>query len=459
MDHPPPVLGVGADDRAQQHHAGVVHEDVEPAEFLPGAADGVAAGGLVGHVEVEREDRRPAVTEPRGERVQPVPASGADGDRGAGLGQGDGGRLADTRRRTGHQRDLALQGATDLESREPPPAPPRAAHLLPLPPAGPVHTGSCSGRGERHPEAVDGQAQQHRPRPQQVAHPRGAGAPRGRRGARRRRPGRSAAPRAAPGCWPTPSAGTPAGRAGSRVRLAGVSAPVQPACGGRRRAAGRGPPRRPGAARTSSIRSWSRRRSASRAGEREVLRRDHADQRLRQVEVDVRVHAEQDVRLGRQAGLRAERQPPRLGDLGRVRAVRLEGVEVEAGEVDVPAGHPVRVLERAAVQGRRDRAGGAQVRAEEEPARVPVALQRPEQGRHARRRARRRPGARLPTDGLQSSASRPSSGGRAMPASTGGRCGWSRPRIRAACRASSRFSRSVGSVVNGPSIRSSLPIR
>ena len=39
LDHPAPLARVGADHRAEQHHARVVDEDVEPAQLLLRARD------------------------------------------------------------------------------------------------------------------------------------------------------------------------------------------------------------------------------------------------------------------------------------------------------------------------------------------------------------------------------------------------------------------------------------
>ncbi len=42
-------------DRTELGVPGVVHDDVEPAEVLPGPLDGLDDGGLVGHLQLQRE--------------------------------------------------------------------------------------------------------------------------------------------------------------------------------------------------------------------------------------------------------------------------------------------------------------------------------------------------------------------------------------------------------------------
>ena len=66
-DHPVPLLDRRVDDRAEQHHAGVVDDDVEPAELGDGALDGGDRLVAVGDVGLDREPAELA-----GERVEPV---------------------------------------------------------------------------------------------------------------------------------------------------------------------------------------------------------------------------------------------------------------------------------------------------------------------------------------------------------------------------------------------------
>ena len=54
-DHAAPVVQRGVGHRPEQHHAGVVDEDVEAAELLLDPADELACLTLVGHVQLERD--------------------------------------------------------------------------------------------------------------------------------------------------------------------------------------------------------------------------------------------------------------------------------------------------------------------------------------------------------------------------------------------------------------------
>ena len=62
VDHRPPLVRVGALDRAQQHHAGVVDQDVEAAHLLGGAVDERAGRGLVADVDLECASRAALAT-------------------------------------------------------------------------------------------------------------------------------------------------------------------------------------------------------------------------------------------------------------------------------------------------------------------------------------------------------------------------------------------------------------
>ena len=77
VDHPPPLVGVGALDGPEQHHAGVVDEGVEAAELLARALDERPRAGLVGDVGLDR--RRPRRRRPRSARR--APRSGRRGAR------------------------------------------------------------------------------------------------------------------------------------------------------------------------------------------------------------------------------------------------------------------------------------------------------------------------------------------------------------------------------------------
>ena len=83
VDHPPPLLGVGALDRAQQHHAGVVDEDVEAAHLLGGVLDEGARGGLVADVDLERVGLPPSASICLRQLVEAVLAARSERHRGA----------------------------------------------------------------------------------------------------------------------------------------------------------------------------------------------------------------------------------------------------------------------------------------------------------------------------------------------------------------------------------------
>jgi small subunit ribosomal protein S12 len=94
-DHPVPLLRRRADHRAEQHHARVVDERVEPAELGDGPLHRVDRLLLVGHVDLERD--RPAAVglDRRDQRVEPVPAPRGDRHGGAPGGERPRRRLAD----------------------------------------------------------------------------------------------------------------------------------------------------------------------------------------------------------------------------------------------------------------------------------------------------------------------------------------------------------------------------
>ena len=103
-DHPVPLLDRGVDDRAEQHHPGVVDHDVESAELLRGALDGRDRLLAIGDVGLDRE-----AADLRGQRVEPVLAPRGDGDGRALLGERARRRLADPAARAGDERDRVLQ--------------------------------------------------------------------------------------------------------------------------------------------------------------------------------------------------------------------------------------------------------------------------------------------------------------------------------------------------------------
>jgi hypothetical protein len=97
VDHLPPLVGIGAFDRAEQHHAGVVDEAVQAAQLLACALDERARAGLVGDVRLDRDSLASVVADPRRERLDPVRAAGAESHLRARLDARERGRLADAR--------------------------------------------------------------------------------------------------------------------------------------------------------------------------------------------------------------------------------------------------------------------------------------------------------------------------------------------------------------------------
>ena len=121
-------------------------------------------------------------------------AAGTDRDGGPGLGQGDGGRLADPRRRAGHQRHLAGQRAGGVGHAS---LPPRAAGRG-APPSLPraAHAGALRTRASVTPKPWTARRNSTGPGPQQVAHPRRRRPPPASASRARSRPVRAAGPRA-----------------------------------------------------------------------------------------------------------------------------------------------------------------------------------------------------------------------------------------------------------------------
>ena len=104
VDHPVPLLDRGVDDRAEQHHAGVVDHGVEPAELLRGALHGGDRLLAVGDVGLDRE---PA--DLGGEGVEPVLAARGDGHRRPLCGERPRRRLADPAAGARDERDRVLE--------------------------------------------------------------------------------------------------------------------------------------------------------------------------------------------------------------------------------------------------------------------------------------------------------------------------------------------------------------
>ena len=109
LDHPPPLLRVGALDGAEEHHAGVVDEDVQAPEALGRALDEGAGGGLVGDVDLERLGLAALLRDPRGEVAQAIGPPRAERHRGPRPGARERRRLADPRGRPRDRHCRALE--------------------------------------------------------------------------------------------------------------------------------------------------------------------------------------------------------------------------------------------------------------------------------------------------------------------------------------------------------------
>ena len=109
LQHPPPVLGIGALDGTQQHDTGVVDHDVQATQLADTAVDSSLAGRLVRDVELDNDDLSTYGLQPGLERLEPVNPAGGKHDRRPLSGKCDGGRLTDAARRPRDERDLALQ--------------------------------------------------------------------------------------------------------------------------------------------------------------------------------------------------------------------------------------------------------------------------------------------------------------------------------------------------------------
>jgi hypothetical protein len=103
--HAAPVVLPAGVERAEQHDAGVVDQDVEPAELVGHPADGGPA--LLGVGDVSRESQhRPVLGRELGGQVrEPVLAPRHRGHQDTPAGQPTHGRLADAAARAGDQRD------------------------------------------------------------------------------------------------------------------------------------------------------------------------------------------------------------------------------------------------------------------------------------------------------------------------------------------------------------------
>jgi len=103
-------------DRSQQHHACVVHHDVQRTEGVHSGLYGGVGCGFVGDVELDGEHVRAVGLELGLERGESVGAAGGDGDPSALSGQYAGRGLADAGARAGDERDLAGQCGVHVSS-------------------------------------------------------------------------------------------------------------------------------------------------------------------------------------------------------------------------------------------------------------------------------------------------------------------------------------------------------
>ncbi len=109
VDHLPELLRRLAGGRHRGADAGVVDQDVDPAELLDGGVDEVLAGGGIGDVGAHRDGLATGAFHQRLRLGQPVDPAGAERHVRAGLGErlreGD----TESGRRAGHDRHLAVE--------------------------------------------------------------------------------------------------------------------------------------------------------------------------------------------------------------------------------------------------------------------------------------------------------------------------------------------------------------
>jgi len=109
LDHLLPLLQRRADRLAEQHHAGVVDERVEPAELGHRALNGTGRLLLVGDVALQHQRGAAPVADAGRERLHPVLAPCRQCHRRAVIRERGGGGRADAARGPRHQRNGALQ--------------------------------------------------------------------------------------------------------------------------------------------------------------------------------------------------------------------------------------------------------------------------------------------------------------------------------------------------------------
>ena len=96
IDHPLPLVDVRAGDRAEEHEAGIVDQDVDPAEPLDDGLHRLSGLHAIGDVGLDGQRGAVGGFDVAHERVEPVLAAGDDGDGRAVLGEAASGRVADS---------------------------------------------------------------------------------------------------------------------------------------------------------------------------------------------------------------------------------------------------------------------------------------------------------------------------------------------------------------------------
>ncbi len=109
VDHPVPLLGGRVLDRAEQHLAGVVDDDVEAAQLVDGAVDRGDRLLLVGDVGLDRQRGVTGAADLGGQPLQPFEPARRHRDFGPLGGQRPRGRLADATAGAGDQRNGSVK--------------------------------------------------------------------------------------------------------------------------------------------------------------------------------------------------------------------------------------------------------------------------------------------------------------------------------------------------------------
>lgn len=104
-NHSFPFVDVRADDRAEQHEAGVVDQDVGASKSFDDGGDGLIGRAAVGDIDFNSEGSSTGGLNLGDDGVKAVLAARDDRDVGAVLGQTDRGGLTDTITRAGDNGD------------------------------------------------------------------------------------------------------------------------------------------------------------------------------------------------------------------------------------------------------------------------------------------------------------------------------------------------------------------